>query len=217
MRATPIEIEDGLFQWSALHPVIHKEVFSYWLDASAVAIDPLVTDESTYEWLAARPAAPKTVLLSNRHHYRSAGDLRARFGCEVLCNQLGLHEFSPSQLVRGFKIGDRLAGPALAVEIDSICPDDTGLYLGEHSALVLADAVVKGRHGIGFVPDQLMDEPQRTKRGIIDACRRVLEDPELDFRHLLLAHGGPVLETGREELRSFVEAGGRTAFTMHES
>ena len=45
-----------------------------------------------------------------------------------------------------------------------------------------------------------MDDPEETKTGLREAYRRVAK---LEFRHLLLAHGEPVLETGREALADF--------------
>jgi hypothetical protein len=57
-----------------------------------------------------------------------------------------------------------------------------------------------------------MDDPPGTKRGLLSACARLLE--QLDFTHLLLAHGGPVIDDGREQLRDLVDSGGRTAFEM---
>jgi hypothetical protein len=46
-----------------------------------------------------------------------------------------------------------------------------------------------------------MDEPERTKVGLRSAYRRLVE--ELDFDHLLLAHGDPFLGNGRETLAAF--------------
>jgi hypothetical protein len=57
-----------------------------------------------------------------------------------------------------------------------------------------------------------MDDPEETKRGLLDACARLLA--EQDFEHLLLAHGGPVVGDGRELLQDMVDSGGRTAFEM---
>ncbi len=99
----------------------------------------------------------------------------------------------------------------------AICADDTALHLPIHSALALADGVVRGGpYGgggpLGFVPDSLMDDPPETKRGLLASCARLLE--ELEFEHLLLAHGGPVIGDGRALLAELVEAGGRTAFEM---
>ncbi len=212
-----IEVLPGVYHWTAPHPRIHVEVSSYWLDASGVLFDPLVPRDEGLEWFAQRPVSPTAILLSNRHHYRESERFAERFGCSVHCNSRGLHEFSRGQQVEGFEIGDQLPGGAVACELDAICPDDTALHLPEHSAVVLADAVVRGGPGranaaLGFVPDSLMDDAPATKRAVLAACARLLA--ELDFAHLLLAHGGPVIGDGREQLQALVDIGGRTAFEM---
>lgn len=51
-----------------------------------------------------------------------------------------------------------------------------------------------------FVPDFLMDDPEQTKQGLRAAYRSLLK---LDFEHLLLAHGEPVLGAGKQALREF--------------
>jgi hypothetical protein len=212
------EILPGLFHWTARHPKIHIEVSSYWLDATGVAFDPLVPPKEGLEWFASRPAPPATVVLSNRHHLRHAELFAVRFACPVLCNNLGLHEYAGEDLhVQGFELGEHLPGPAIAYEMGAICPDDTALLLPQHDALLIADGVVRGGpHGqdgsLGFVPDSLMDDPPATKRGLLASCQRLLDD--LDFQHLLLAHGGPALGDGRALLQDLVDAGGRTAFEM---
>lgn len=207
----------GIYHWTAPHPRIGIEVSSYWLEASGVLIDPLVPVEEGLDWFAARSSAPTAILLSNRHHYRESDRFAERFGCAVHCNSAGLHEFSHGELVQGFEIGDLLPGGARACELDAICPDDTALHLPDLRALVIADGVVRGGpHGqpgpLGFVPDSLMDDPPSTKLGLLAACSRLLSD--LEFDHLLLAHGGPVIGEGRELLQDLVDSGGRTAFEM---
>ena len=98
-----------------------------------------------------------------------------------------------------------------------MCPDETALHLPAARAVVFADGVVRGgpqeQPGpLGFVPDMLMDDPPATKRGLLEAFSRLLG--ELEFEHLLLAHGGPVIGDGRAQLQELVECGGRTAFEM---
>lgn len=211
------EVLPAVFHWTAIHPRIHTQVSSYWLEDTGTLIDPLVPQPESLEWFADRPLAPVAVLLSNRHHYRDADRFSERFGCAVYCNRLGLHEFSDGEAVQGFDIGDLLPGGAVAHELDAICPDDTALHLPEKDALVIADGVVRGGPNggdgpLGFVPDSLMDDPPATKRGLLAACACLLE--ELRFSHLLLAHGGPIIGDGRELLQELVDAGGRTAFEM---
>ncbi|HEV2922613.1 MAG TPA: hypothetical protein VGW98_01150 [Solirubrobacteraceae bacterium] len=211
------EVLPGVFHWSAIHPRIRTEVSSYWIEDTGVLIDPLVPQPEGLDWFAGRALAPTAILLSNRHHYREADRFAERFGCSVYCNRLGLHEFSEGEPVHGFDAGDLLAGGAVAHDLDAICPDDTALFLPDRLALVIADGVVRGgpygQDGpLGFVPDSLMDDPLATKRGLLAACSSLLEG--LDFSHLLLAHGGPVIGSGRERLQELVDAGGRTAFEI---
>jgi hypothetical protein len=210
------EVLTDVFHWTAIHPNIHVEVSSYWLDGAGVLIDPLVPAEGL-AWFAERPVAPTAVLLSNRHHYREADRFVERFGCTVHCNDAGLHEFAGAQAVQGFEVGDWLPGGVIACELGAICPDDTALHLPEQRALAIADAVVRGGpYGdsgpLGFVPDSLMDDPPATKRALLAACARLLE--EIEFDSLLLAHGGPVIGNGRALLADLVACGGRTAFDM---
>jgi hypothetical protein len=211
------EVLPGVFHWTARHPRIHIVVSSYWLEESGVLFDPLVPEEGL-DWFARRASEPTAVLLSNRHHYRESGRFAERFGCPVYCNSAGLHEFAAGgERVVGFEIGDRLPGGVRACALGAICPDDTALHIAEKRAVVIADGVVRGgplgQSGpLGFVPDSLMDDPPETKRGLLAACSVLLE--ELDFEHLLLAHGGPVIGDGRELLQDLVDSGGRTAFEM---
>jgi hypothetical protein len=57
-----------------------------------------------------------------------------------------------------------------------------------------------------------MDDPPATKGGILESCERLLA--EVEFDHLLLAHGGPVIGEGRALMQDLVDCGGRTAFEM---
>jgi glyoxylase-like metal-dependent hydrolase (beta-lactamase superfamily II) len=209
------EVLPGLYHWAAVHPKIQTKVSSWWLADDGVLIDPLVPEAAGIECFDA--PAPGAVLLSNRHHYRDSGRFAERYGARVYCNRAGLHEFTPGQQVEGFEVGAQLPGGAIACAVDAICPDDTALYLPERRALLFADGLVRGgTYGsgapLGFVPDSLMDDPETTKRGLLRALERLLD--ELEFEHLLLAHGGPVMGDGRELLRDLVAQGGRTAFDL---
>ena len=208
------EVLPGIFHWTTLHPKIHIDVSSYWLDESGVAIDPLVPEEDGLEWFAGRPTRPTTVLLSNRHHYRDSARFAEAFGCTVRCTRAGLHEFTHGEAVEGFEPGDRLPGGVVACEVGGLCPDETALYLPEKRAVFLADGLVRvGADGLlGFVPDVLMDDPPATKRELLAAYSRLLD--ELDFEHVLLAHGDPLIGDGRARLQEVVDIGGRTAFEM---
>jgi hypothetical protein len=195
------EIAPGLWHWTARHERTHGEVSSYYLLAERVVIDPMLPAEGL-EWFALH-GAPADVLLTNRHHDRHAWRLREAFGCSVHCVRAGVHELAGRGPVEPFDFGDELPGAVTAHEVDAICPDETALHIPAHRALACADGVVRspGHDELAFVPDGLMDEPERTKAGLRSAYRRLLE---LDFELLLLAHGDPLTSGGKRALRAFV-------------
>jgi hypothetical protein len=208
------EVLPGVFHWTTRHPRIGIAVSSYWLDRAGVLIDPLVPADGGLDWFAGRVRRPQAVLLSNRHHYRDSGRFAETFGCSVHCNRAGLHEFTRGERVEAFGPGDTIAGGVVACEVGGLCPDETAFHLPEERAVAVADGLVRGGRGgpLGFVPDVLMDDPPATKQALLDAYSRLLE--RLDFEHVLLAHGDPLIGDGRTQLEALVATGGRTAFEL---
>jgi hypothetical protein len=199
-----IEIAPGVWHWTARRESIGADVSSYYLERERVVIDPMIPPEGI-EWFDDR--APEHAVLSNRHHDRDAWRLRDAFGCAVHCIDNGVYALEGRGPVEPFGFGDELPGEVFVHEVDAICPDETALYIPRHRALACADGVVRWGSGeaLEFVPDYLMEAPERTKQGLRDAYRRLLE---LDFDLLLLAHGAPVVGGARDALRGFVESGG---------
>jgi hypothetical protein len=211
------EVLPGVFHWPAMHPRINLEVSSYWLEDGGILIDPLVPPDVGLRWFELRSAAPAAILLSNRHHYRDSARFQDAFGCPVYCNRAGLHEFARAAAVEGFDPGDALAGGLAALEVGGLCPDESALYIPQSRAIAIADGIVRGSPEgqtgpLGFVPDSLMDDPPATKRQLLDAYAALVR--QVDFEHLLLAHGGPLVGDGKAQLQEFLESGGRTAFQL---
>jgi glyoxylase-like metal-dependent hydrolase (beta-lactamase superfamily II) len=195
------EIIPGVWHWTARHDRIGAEVSSYYLAAERVAIDPILPAEGL-EWFEAQ-GPPEHALLTNRHHDRHVWKLRERYGCTVHCIRNGIREIEGRGPAEPFDFGDELPGGAIAYEVDAISPDETALFIPAHRALACADGLVHYSAELAFVPDRLMDEPEHTKQGLRAAYRRLL-DMELDFDHLLLAHGQPVVDGARRALAEFV-------------
>jgi glyoxylase-like metal-dependent hydrolase (beta-lactamase superfamily II) len=201
------EVLPGVFHWTAFHERIKLDVSSYYIDpldaGGATLVDPMLP-EGGLDWLRER-GAPERIVLTNRHHYRHSARLVEAFGCPVLCQRSGLHEFEGAPAVAPFDFGDELAPGISALEVGAICSEETALHIraGE-GALAFADGLVRfPGAGVGFVPDYLLgDDPERVKRGLLDALRRLLEH---DFDHLLFAHGEPLIGGGKAALRAFLE------------
>jgi hypothetical protein len=194
------EIAPGLWHWTARHDHIGSEVSSYYLLDERVLLDPMVPAEGI-EWFETH-GAPEHILLTNRHHDRQSWRLREAFGCSVHCARNGTYELEGRGPVEPFDFGDELPGGIVAHEVGAICPDETALEIPSHRALACADGIVRwrGDDELAFVPDQLMDDPEQTKRGLRNAYARLLG---LDFDLLLLAHGDPVVNGAKAQLREF--------------
>jgi glyoxylase-like metal-dependent hydrolase (beta-lactamase superfamily II) len=201
----------GVFHWKAEHPNIHTQVSSYWLSDGGVLVDPLVPPDEGLEWFEDQATTPTAIVLSCRHHYRDSARFRERFDLTVHVPRAGLHEFGEDRRpVTPYDPGDELPGGLLVREVAAISPDDNAFHLAAAQAMFFGDGLVNGSAGLGFVPDSLMDEPEQTKQGLLEALQRILD--HADFEHVLPAHGDPVVGEGRRQLEELVRIGGRTAW-----
>jgi hypothetical protein len=190
------EIAPGIRHWTARHPDIGVDVSSYWLPELGVLIDPLAVPEEV--------SAVDTIALTNRLHRRTSLEARERFGATVHVPRAGMQDWEGDP-VEPYEPGDTLAGGAVtAYEVGSICPDESALHIPSVSALAVADGVIRYGGELGFVPDNLIDDPEDTKRGLKEAYARLAD--ELDFNNLLVAHGEPLVGGAREQLREFAVA-----------
>lgn len=194
------EIAAGIWHWTARHPRIGVDVSSYFLAGPGVLLDPMAPDDVVDRLKQLGP--PGEIVLTNRHHWRDCQKLVQRFGIPARAPRVGMHEFESGQPVEPYDFGDELAGGAVRMhEVGAICPDESALHAPEARALALADGAIRYTDELHFVPDNLMDEPEQTKAALRAAYARLAE--ELDFEHLLLAHGSPIVGAGREALRRF--------------
>jgi hypothetical protein len=195
------EIAPGLWHWTGRHPRIGQPVSSYYLMEERVLLDPLLPRRGA-DWFRDHEAPPEHIVLTNRHHDRHSWRLRDEFGCEVHCIETGIHELDGRGPATPFAFGDELPGGIVVHEVDAISPDETALHIPAHDALACADGVVRlSGPDLEFVPDHLMDHPERTKAGLLYRYKGLLELP---FSHLLLAHGDPVVGDGKRALAEFV-------------
>ncbi len=179
------EVLPGVHHWTAEHPRLKIEVSCHFLAGSATAIDPLLPEDGM-DWF--RRHRPSRVVLSNRHHLRHSERLADAFGCPILCHESGLYEFEHGPQVQGFAFGDRLADDLTALEMNSICPDDTVLRIDAGGgALLFADSLI--HHGeVGFVPDNLIGDGAEARQGADPRPRRQafggrVRQPALRARH----------------------------------
>lgn len=182
------ELRPGLWSWTATHPSWASskskdqwgpDVRSYAYDAGAylVLFDP-ISPPSLLEGLI--EAQDVGVLLTAEWHRRSADECVARYGAHVFARE----EEPP---------GDVLLVPTYYDE-------EVAYWIPRHHALVVGDSFL-AEHEF-----QVQDEwlpPGLTREQMIDGLRPLLELP---IRHVLVTHGDPVLENGRELLSAALGA-----------
>jgi hypothetical protein len=188
------EIAPGIRHWTARHPRLGIDVSSYWLPDLRVLLDPLAVPDEV--------DGIDEVVLSNRHHKRDMLAAHERFGAPIRAPRVGIHDFEEDDPVEPYDFEEPFADGAItAYQVTEYWPDDGALHIPSASALAIADTVIN-YDGLRFVPDNLMgDDPEAEKRDIKETLGRLAE--ELEFEHLLLAHGGPIPGEGRDRLREF--------------
>jgi hypothetical protein len=191
------EILPGVLHWTARHPSAGIQSGSHYLVEEGILIDPIAPAEGL-EWFDDRRVAE--ILLTNRHHTRSAFDLQDRFGATIRAPRTGMHDL-PADRVQPYDFGDDLPSGIRPHAISETWPDETALEIPAHRAVAIADGVID-YEGLGFFPDHLLgDDAEAEKRRLRDGFARLAA--EVDFDHLLFAHGVPILGDGREQLRRF--------------
>jgi|SRR6185437_3820389 len=196
------EILPGLFHWSAFHDGIEQPVHSSFVCDSETLLDPM-RPEGGLDVIAA-VGGPRRIVLSNRHHFRHSAAYTDRFHCPVLCHEAGLDHFQGEHPVCGFTFDQQLADDVLALELASICAEETTLLLSvAGGVLSFGDGLTREEDGsLAFMPDALLGEnPETVKAGLCSNLMRMLDE---EFDALLFAHADPVLADGRSMLEEFL-------------
>jgi hypothetical protein len=196
------EILPGLWHWTTEHPGIGARVSSYVAADARVVLDPLLPEGGTDRLAQLRV---DTVALTCRHHRRDSPAIQAALGARVLVPEPGLHEYADDDELRveGYADGDRIARGVTALALGAIAPDDFVLHLDvDHGVLAFADGVTRMGGDVGFVPDDLMDDPPTVKAR---TAARVAELLELPFDGVLFAHGDPLPSGGKAALRRWLD------------
>jgi len=193
------EIAAGIRHWAAEHPKLGIDVSSYWLPGLNLLVDPIAVPDEVDD--------VDEILLSNRNHLRDALEARERLGATIRAPRAGRDEFDDDDPVEFYEFEEPLVGGAVtAYQVTELWPDDGLLHIPSLKALAIADTVIHYEEELDFVPDQFMDDPESDKRALREGLARWAN--ELEFEHLLLAHGTPISGEGRERLREFVAGSG---------
>jgi hypothetical protein len=177
------EITPGIRHWTAVHPDIGWTVSSYWLPDLRVLLDPLDVPGGV--------DGVDHIVMSNRHHTRSCAEASERFGATVHGPGGEPYEF-------GQPFVD---GAITAYQVTELWPDDSALHIPSLDALAIADTVLRDDGELKWMPDYCFDDVDAERASITGGLAQLAN--ELSFAHLLLAHGDPIPNDGRQALREF--------------
>jgi glyoxylase-like metal-dependent hydrolase (beta-lactamase superfamily II) len=143
-------------------------------------------------------------VLTNRHHDRNSQPLVEELGLPVLCHARGLHEFDDKALEpEPYRDGEEIAPGIVAHEVLEGWYGECVLHVPDPGVLIIADTVIREPgDDLSFVPDRYMgDDPEEEKEQLRAGLRPMLE---LEFDHMLFAHGPPWIGGAKAALRDFV-------------
>ena len=194
------EIFPGVRHWTAFHPGIRADVSSYYVEPVGVLIDPMVPDEGLDPFGEGPP--PRQVVLTSGNHTRDAERFAEAFGIPIRVSAEGRERIGDALDVELYDACEEIAPGVQPIHVGVLSPDEYALHLtATEGALALADGAVGHGAALAFVPDGLIGEdPEAVKDGL---RQRFLMLLELDFEHLLLAHGDPLVGRGKQALRDF--------------
>ncbi len=208
----------GLWRWTARHPEWHPgefgaEVACFAAQAgdTTLLIDPLlppdpsgvlaVIDETVGKRLA--------ILITIPYHVRSSEELWRRYRKDAETTIHGhaaaAKRLEDSSAFQAIEPGTPLPGGVTAHTIGKPKRYETPLYLPSHHALVFGDAVAE--HGGAlrvWSADKVDAKVERFYRERFNPTLEPLLD--LPFDAVLVTHGQPVLNGGREALRKALNA-----------
>jgi hypothetical protein len=209
------KLTEGLWRWTARHPEWHPgdfgaEVASFAArtDDTLLLIDPLLPPdpEPVLDVLDAQQRDSVAILISIPYHVRSSEELRKRYGATIhghraaakrLDSKSGFHEIEAGTDLPGGVTAHPIGKPRQRYEMP--------LHIPSHKALVFGDSVVEHGGALRVWAHDKIDD--KVKRFYAEKFNPSLEPLlELAFERVLVTHGRPVKERGKQALRAALDA-----------
>jgi hypothetical protein len=195
------EIFPGVHHWTNHLQAIDAPVSSYFVEPASVLLDPTTPAEGADAFPG--DVRPQQIVLSIGLHDRDVAELATALGAVVRVPREGAHRIGDAFAFETYHDGEEIAPGMVARQVGVLSPDDYALEIRHGGgALLIADAIHNYGDTFGFFPDDLLgDDPDAVRSGVRDRLRTFLE---LDFEHLLFAHGDPIVGQGKQALREFL-------------
>jgi hypothetical protein len=211
-------LREGLWRWTARHPEWHPgefgaEVACFAAQAgdTTLLIDPLLPPDPTpvIEVVNALLGSRLAILITIPYHVRSSEQLWQRYKGDAETTIHGhracAKRLEDTSAFTAIEPGAELPGGVTAHPIGKPRRYEMPLHLPSHGALVFGDAVVEHEGALKvWAHDKVDKKVERFYRERFAPSVKTLL--ELDFDSVLVTHGEPVLQGGKEALRRALEA-----------
>jgi hypothetical protein len=213
-------IAKRLWRWTARHPEWHPgtfgaEVASFALKAgdTTLLIDPLLPEDegeaaAVLDKIDSKLGDRLAILISIPYHVRSSEELWRRYRKQAKTTIHGhpacRKRLKNDKAFREIEPGEELPGGATAHRIGNPRRYEMPIHLPSHEALVFGDAIAEtdGRL-VMWSADKVDAKVASFYRGRFAPSLEPLL--ELEFDSVLVTHGDPVLEGGKEALRKALD------------
>jgi hypothetical protein len=216
--ATPERLADGLWRWTARHPEWHpgefgREVASFGIRAGddALLIDPLLPPDPqpVLDLIDGLVGDRLAILITIPYHVRSSEELWRRYkdraDTAIYGHPAAANRLQDRSGFRAIEPGDELPAGVSAHAVGKPRRYEIPLYIPTHAALAFGDAVVEHDGALRvWSTDKVDDQRVRFYRERFNPTVEPLL--ELDVERVIVTHGEPVLESGREALRNALRA-----------
>lgn len=211
-----------IHRWTARHPEWHpeyewaREIACFAVEAgdTLVLVDPQAPADAERFWaeldalVETSGAGRIAVLITIHYHVRSATDVyrryRDRLDVSVLAHPSVRERLGSGVPMTAIEPGEPLPAGAQAFAIGSPRRSETPILLPNARALAFGDAVVGVDGELRVWQLSGMSTSREWYEGRFLPTLRPLLD--LDFEHVLVTHGPPVIGDGRERLRRGLDA-----------
>jgi len=198
------EIAPGIRRWVAWHPEWERDVGCLLLSTGSdlVLIDPLVPGDGAegWSWIGAEieAAARAAIVLTVFFHDRSAGAIHERWPDVEVWGEAGGVDRIPGVVTVPFRAGDELPGSLEARAVPR--PGEVVLWAPAAGAVIAGDVLLGKAGGVTVCPAGWL--PDETGRADVAAALEPLLD--LPIERVIVSHGEPILEGGREALEAAI-------------
>lgn len=193
------ELLDGIYSWSRLSEPHGYDFNGHFIPRpdENLVIDPVEPAPEDLEILMSEGVG--RILITNRNHTRAANAVRKATGARIAIHPLDAdHAKAEGCAVEDSLTHGELVGPLVVVPADGKSPGEVAFHWPERQVLIVGDAVIGNPPGrCGLLPEEKLDDPV----GLRASLRMLLE---LDFDHLLVGDGTPILAGAKARLAELV-------------